>query len=71
MDKKVKPWLVNKSIDYIGTEEPAFVSMIYKKVANRESPQEIIKKVEKILDEDAEVIIFFIKKQKYHEIRIS
>lgn len=62
--------MVNKSIDYIGTEEPAFVSMIYKKVANRESPQEIIKKVEKILDEDAEVIYFSIKKQKYHEIRI-
>ena len=62
--------MVNKSIDYIGTEEPAFVSMIYKKVANRESPQEIIKKVEKILDEDAEVIYFCIKKQKYRKIRI-
>jgi len=59
----VKPWLVNKSIEYIGTEEPAFVSMIYKKVANRESPHEIVKKVEKVLDEDAEVfilIVFFI-----------
>ena len=72
LDKKVKPWLVNKSIDYIGTEEPAFVSMIYKKVANRESPQEIIKKVEKILDEDAEdfvmklwrMIIFELLKAK-------
>jgi hypothetical protein len=34
--------------------------MIYKKVANRESPLEIIKKVEKVLDEDAEVSTFFI-----------
>lgn len=51
----MKPWLVNKSVEYIGTEEPAFVSMIYKKVANKESPSEIVKKVEKVLDEDAEV----------------
>lgn len=40
--------------------------MIYKKVANRESPYDIVKKVEKVLDEDAEVYIenIFIKNNK-------
>lgn len=33
--------------------------MIYKKVANKESPMEIVKKVEKVLDEDAEVASLF------------
>ena len=38
--------------------------MIYKKVANRESPNEIVKKVEKVLDEDAEVYLINFKKNK-------
>ena len=46
--------------------------MIYKKVANKESPYEILKKVEKVLDEDGEdfvmklwrMIIFELLKAK-------
>ena len=55
LEKKVKPWLVNKSIEYMGVEEPNFINLILKRVANMEPPEEILKKVEKLLDDEAEV----------------
>jgi len=54
VEKKVKPWLFKQSKEYIGQEEAEFVNIILKRLANRESPQNILKRVEKLLDEDAE-----------------
>lgn len=59
MDKKVQPWLMKKSVEYIGQEEQTFVKMIVKRLSQCESAESILKKVDKILDEDAEVIISF------------
>lgn len=74
LETKVRPWLVNKSIEYIGAEEPTFISMILKRVANKENPHEILSKVEKVLDDDAEdfvmklwrMIIFELLKAEYN-----
>ena len=44
----------------MGVEEPNFINLILKKVANNEHPEEILNKVEKLLDDDAEVYFFFI-----------
>jgi len=62
VEKKVKPWLFKQSKEYIGQEEAEFVNIILKRLANRESPQNIMKRVEKLLDEDAEVIFFSLKR---------
>ena len=56
LEKKIKPWLVAKSKEYLGAEETNFINMILKKLANRESPYDILKKVEIVLEEDAEVL---------------
>jgi hypothetical protein len=58
VEKKVKPWLYKQSKEYMGQEEAEFVNIILKRLANRDAPQQILKKVEKLLDEDAEVICF-------------
>jgi len=52
----VKPWLCKQSVELLGQEEMDFVNVVLKKLANRESPQQILRKVEKLLDEEAEVI---------------
>ena len=56
----MKPWLCKQSIDLLGQEEMDFVNVVLKRLANRESPQNILKKVEKLLDEEAEVINLII-----------
>lgn len=45
---------MQKSQEYIGTEEINFINMILKKLANRESPKDILKKVKIVLEDDAE-----------------
>eukprot|EP01016_Furgasonia_blochmanni_P044260 TRINITY_DN6135_c0_g1_i13.p2 TRINITY_DN6135_c0_g1~~TRINITY_DN6135_c0_g1_i13.p2 ORF type:complete len:309 (+),score=74.29 TRINITY_DN6135_c0_g1_i13:1182-2108(+) len=54
LEKKVRPWLGTKCVEYIGAEEPAFINMILRKLANRESIYDILKKVEVVLESDAE-----------------
>ena len=65
IEKKVKPWLKKQSVEYIGQEEMDFVNMILKRLANRESPQKIMEKVEKLLDEEAEVKFQSLYKPNY------
>ena len=55
VEKKIKPWLCKQTEQYIGEQEIGFVNMILKKLANKESPQQILDKVKDLLDEDAEV----------------
>ena len=47
--------MLKQSKEYIGQEEMTFVNMILKRLANREGPEQILAKVEVLLDEDAEV----------------
>lgn len=44
-----------KCKEYIGDEEINFINMILKKLANRDSPNDILKKVSIVLEDDAEV----------------
>ena len=42
MDKRIKPWVIKKIVEYIGEEEPALTEFICQKVAARSSPQSIL-----------------------------
>ena len=46
---------MQKSIEQIGLEEQTFISLILKKIAGRETPKEILRMVQKVLEDDAEV----------------
>eukprot|EP00331_Platyophrya_macrostoma_P020680 CAMPEP_0176468914 /NCGR_PEP_ID=MMETSP0127-20121128/39426_1 /TAXON_ID=938130 /ORGANISM="Platyophrya macrostoma, Strain WH" /LENGTH=603 /DNA_ID=CAMNT_0017862673 /DNA_START=84 /DNA_END=1895 /DNA_ORIENTATION=+ len=56
-ERKIRPWLSQKTKEYIGDEEINFINMILKKLVNKESPKEIIKKVSIVLEDDAEEFV--------------
>ncbi|XP_059164253.1 RNA-binding protein 25-like [Physella acuta] len=57
MDKRIKPWVNKKIIEYIGEEEPTLTEFICHKVVARSTPQSIQNDVAMILDEEAEVFV--------------
>ena len=41
MDKRIKPWVTKKIIEYIGEEEPTLTEFICQKVVAKSTPQSI------------------------------
>lgn len=54
IEKKVKPWLASKSVEYLGQNEPIFVNEILKKLANNVNGFDMMKKAAKVIDDEAE-----------------
>ncbi|XP_028159622.1 RNA-binding protein 25-like [Ostrinia furnacalis] len=57
MDKKIRPWINKKIIEYIGEPEPTLVDFICSKVLAGSAPQGILDDVQMVLDEEAEVFV--------------
>ncbi|XP_005106351.1 RNA-binding protein 25 isoform X2 [Aplysia californica] len=57
MDKRIKPWVTKKIVEYIGEEEQSLTDFICQKVVARSTPQSIQNDVAMILDEEAEVFV--------------
>ncbi|XP_045162235.2 RNA-binding protein 25-like isoform X2 [Mercenaria mercenaria] len=57
MDKRIKPWVNKKIIEYIGEEEPTLTDFICQKVMAQSPPQNILNDVAMVLDEEAEVFV--------------
>ncbi|CAE1264546.1 RBM25 [Acanthosepion pharaonis] len=57
MNKRIRPWVNKKIVDYIGEEEPTLTDFICQKVIGRSSPQSILNDVAMVLDEEAEVFV--------------
>lgn len=57
MDKRIKPWITKKIVEYIGEEEPTLTEFICQKVVARSTPHSIQNDVAMILDEEAEVFV--------------
>lgn len=57
MDKRIKPWVNKKIIEYIGEEEPTLTNFICQKVMAQSPPQHILNDVAMVLDEEAEVFV--------------
>lgn len=45
MDKRIKPWVNKKIIEYIGEEEPTLTDFICQKVMAQSEPQNILNDV--------------------------
>ena len=45
MDKRIKPWVNKKIIEYIGEEEPTLTNFICQKVMTQSPPQNILNDV--------------------------
>jgi RNA-binding protein 25 len=59
MDKRIKPWINKKIIEYIGEEEATLNDFICTKIQQRTKPERLLEEVKVILDDEAEL---FIKK---------
>ncbi|KAI4786681.1 hypothetical protein KUCAC02_036968 [Chaenocephalus aceratus] len=57
MDRRIKPWINKKIIEYIGEEEATLVEFVCSKVMAHSTPQGILDDVAMVLDEEAEVFI--------------
>ncbi|XP_037049095.1 RNA-binding protein 25 isoform X2 [Bradysia coprophila] len=57
MEKKIRPWINKKIIEYIGEPEPTLVDFICSKVLAGSTAQGILDDVQMVLDEEAEVFV--------------
>lgn len=57
VDRRIRPWVNKKIIEYIGEEELTLTDFICSKVIARSSPKHILEDVSMVLDEEAEVFV--------------
>lgn len=59
MEKRIKPWINKKIIEYIGEEEATLHDFICSKIQQRTKPDKLLEEIKVILDDEAEL---FVKK---------
>jgi RNA-binding protein 25 len=59
MDKRVKPWINKKIVEYIGEEEATLCDFICSKIQQQVRAEKLLEEVKVVLDEEAEL---FVKK---------
>lgn len=59
MEKRIKPWINKKIVEYIGEEEQSLNDFICTKIEQRQTPERLLEEVKVILEEEAEL---FVKK---------
>lgn len=59
MEKRIKPWINKKIIEYIGEEEATLNDFICSKIQQRTEPAKLLEEIKVILDDEAEL---FVKK---------
>ncbi|KRX94798.1 RNA-binding protein 25, partial [Trichinella pseudospiralis] len=60
IDRRIKPWISKKIIEYIGEEEASLVDFISEKVLDRSTPQGLLDDISMVLDEEAGVFILTV-----------
>jgi len=57
VERRVKPWVTKKIVEYIGEEEPTLVEFICQKVNSKTPPKSILDDISMVLDDEAEVFV--------------
>jgi RNA-binding protein 25 len=57
VEGKMRPWVTKKIVDYLGEEEKSLIDFILKNISNHVSPQDILKHLSMVLDEEGEVFM--------------
>lgn len=68
MERRIRPWINKKIIEYIGEPEPTLVDFICSKVLAGSAPQGILDDVQMVLDEEAEVFVVKMWRLLIYEI---
>ncbi|XP_028409623.1 RNA-binding protein 25-like [Dendronephthya gigantea] len=57
IDRRIRPWVNKKIVEYIGEEEPSLVDFMCTKLLARSQPDSILHDVSMVLDDEAEVFV--------------
>ncbi|XP_015923436.1 RNA-binding protein 25 isoform X4 [Parasteatoda tepidariorum] len=68
MEKRIRPWINKKIVEYIGEEEPTLVEFICSKIMAGSAAQSILDDVSMVLDEEAEVFVVKMWRLLIYEI---
>ena len=66
MEKKIRPWINKKIIEYIGEPEPTLVDFICSKVLAGSTPQGILDDVQMV-----SIIMIFFSRKKVFKVLIK
>lgn len=57
MNDRIRPWVAKKVTQFLGEEDKSFCDFICDQIEKQATPQEILKDVAVIIDEDAEQFV--------------
>jgi RNA-binding protein 25 len=57
MEKRIKPWVTKKIVEYIGEEEPTLTDFICTSIMSKKSAETILADIRVVLDDEAEVFV--------------
>lgn len=68
MEKRIRPWISKKIVEYIGEPEPTLVDFICSKVLLGSEPESLLSDVQMVLDDEAEVFVVKMWRLLIYEI---
>jgi len=57
MEKRIKPWVTKKIVEYLGEEEPALTDFICTSIMSKKNAETIVNDVRVVLDNEADVFV--------------
>jgi len=57
MEKRIKPWVTKKIVEYIGEEEPTLTDFICTSIMSKQNAESILSDIRVVLDDEAEVFV--------------
>ena len=57
MEKRIKPWVIKKIVEYIGEEEPTLTDFICSSIMSKKSADSILADIRVVLDDEADVFV--------------
>ncbi|CAF2674078.1 unnamed protein product [Rotaria sp. Silwood2] len=68
MEKRIKPWVTKKIVEYIGEEEPTLTDFICSSVMSKKNADSILADIRVVLDDEAEVFVVKMWRLLVYEI---
>ena len=68
MEKRIRPWVTKKIIEYIGEEEPALSEFICTSIMTKQNAEFILSDIRVVLDDEAEVFVVKMWRLLVYEI---
>ncbi|CAF0775533.1 unnamed protein product [Didymodactylos carnosus] len=68
MEKRIKPWVTKKIIEYIGEEEPTLTDFICTSIMSKQNAESILSDIRVVLDDEAEIFVVKMWRLLVYEI---